>query len=501
MNKKIIKRNTEADIDVENPIKGPGGKRTTGFQKMWHEEVDVVIVGSGYAGLAAAIEAKKAGASVTILEKMRGRGGNSIISDGMVAAAGSPFQEREGVKDSADLMYNDMLKAGLGLNHPDLARIVAEKSSQVLQWTIEFLGVTYVDRVDQLGGHSMPRTHSIYSQAKFHTGSVLARRMLARVKCLDMEVRTQMCLRRLIKDADGSVKGVEISEGYLFPKPESGTIKHIRARKAVILATGGFANDITFRAIQDPRLTAGVKTTNRRGATAEALTEAMRIGATPVQLSWIQLGPWASPDEKGANVGSNFASYSIFPHGIVIDPGTGKRFVNELGDRKVRADAILKIGRPCIGITDAEGAKYGDHVLPKCLKNSVVKEFDTLEELASVYNIPVKDLKETIERYNSYVKDQKDKEFGKPIIKGTATLNHPSYYAIRLWPKVHHTMGGIQINTKAQVIDLNQQPIKGLYAAGEVTGGIHGACRLGSCAIPDCLVFGRIAGENAASIE
>jgi succinate dehydrogenase/fumarate reductase flavoprotein subunit len=131
----------------------------------------------------------------------------------------------------------------------------------------------------------------------------------------------------------------------------------------------------------------------------------------------------------------------------------------------------------------------------------VVKGFDRLEELAAAYGLPLGELKATIETYNGHVEGGVDEDFGKPILPNADPLAHPPYYAIRLWPKVHHTMGGIQINAQAQVIGLDRQPIAGLYAAGEVTGGVHGACRLGSCAVTECLVFGRIAGRNAATVR
>jgi flavocytochrome c len=314
-----------------------------------------------------------------------------------------------------------------------------------------------------------------------------------------MEVRGQMCLERIIRNKHGRVCGVLVRERYNYPDPESGIHRYIKAKKAIILATGGFANDMPFRMTQDPRLTEAVDSTNKVSTTAEALIEALKIGATPVHLSWIQLGPWTSPDEKGYGVGPYFADYVVFPFGIMVDQSTGRRFVNELADRKTRADAILKTGQPCIGIADAKGVEQSGHKIDHCLKKGVVKKFDQLKELSSGYGIPLHPLKETIEKYNRSVKGNFDEEFRKPILPGAHPLSFPPYYGIRLWPKVHHTMGGIQINTRAQVMDLNQKPIKGLYAAGEVTGGVHGACRLGSCAITDCLVFGRIAGKNAAS--
>jgi flavocytochrome c len=463
----------------------------------WDEAVDVVVVGSGFAGLAAAIEARGAGASVALLEKMKSLGGNSIISDGGIAAVGGPIQEREGITDSPDLMFEDMLKAGLGLNHPDLACIVAESSNEVFQWTIDDLGVEYLDRVDQFGGHSVPRCYTPVGI----TGATIIKRQVARVRELGVDVRTQTYLESILKDAQGRVCGVLVRDGYTYPKLGSGVPRRIKARKAVILATGGFGSDVAFRAVQDPRLNVEIDTTNRRSATAEALLEALRIGATPVHLSWIQLGPWASPDEKGYGVGPGFADYIAFLYGVVVDPRTGRRFANELADRKTMADAILKVGQPCIGIADAKAVAQSGWDIDRCLRRGVVKGFDRLEELAAAYGLPLGELKATIETYNGHVEGGVDEDFGKPILPNADPLAHPPYYAIRLWPKVHHTMGGIQINSEAQVIGLDRQPIAGLYAAGEVTGGVHGACRLGSCAVTECLVFGRVAGRNAATMS
>ena len=132
------------------------------------------------------------------------------------------------------------------------------------------------------------------------------------------------------------------------------------------------------------------------------------------------------------------------------------------------------------------------------LKKGVVRKFDGLRELAQAYEIPLTELEATVEKFNAFVRNGNDEEFDKPILPDAAPVEVPPYYAVRLWPKVHFTMGGVQIDTEARVLDLDGRPIPGLYAAGEVTGGVHGACRLGSCAITECLVFGRIAGRNAA---
>jgi flavocytochrome c len=463
-------------------------------EKDWDENADVVVIGSGFAGLAAAIEAHNAGASVMILEKMHAPGGNSIISDGGIAAAGTAMQKKLRIKDSPDLMYQDMLKAGLGINYPDLVRVVTEKSNEVLQWSIDYLGVKYLDRLDIFGGHSVPRCYTPIGVS----GSTIIKQQLLKLNELGIKVRTRTYFKNFFTDSSGRVCGISIREDYNYKDVESGVDRYIRVKKAVILATGGFGSDVSFRVTQDPRLTEKIDTTNKPSATAEALKESFKIGAMPVQLSHIQLGPWASPDEKGYGVGPGFSDYIVFQYGLVVEPGTGKRLINELADRKTVSDAILNTRNPCIGIADTKAVEVSGWNIERCLEKGVVKSFNDLEELASFYNISYDTLKMTVEKFNSYVENRLDEEFGKPILPEASPITFSPYYGIRLWPKVHHTMGGIQINVRAQVIDVNQKPIQGLYAAGEVIGGIHGACRLGSCAITDCLVFGRISGRNAA---
>ena len=288
----------------------------------WDEEADIIIVGSGFAGLAAAIEAKKAGSSVIILEKMKGYGGNSTISDGVIAAAATPMQADSKIVDSAQLMYEDMRKAGLGLNQPELVRLLTEKSSETFQWTINFLGVKYLDRVDQFGGHSVPRCYTTHNRS----GSAVIKQMLLMISRLGMKIRTKAFLQTILRDSKERICGVLIRDGYEYPDATSGTAKTIKARKAVVLAAGGFANDIELRTSQDPRLTRDIGSTNKYSTTGEALREALRIGAMPVHLSWIQLGPWACPDEKGYGIGPDFASYIAFPYGIMVNPETGSSF-------------------------------------------------------------------------------------------------------------------------------------------------------------------------------
>lgn len=459
------------------------------------DHTDVLIIGSGFAGLSAAIEAAEAGASVLVLEKMRAPGGNSIISDGGIAAPGTTYQLDAGIEDSPELMYADMLTAGEGLNFPELVKVITERAREAFLWTRDDLGVKYLNRVDIFGGHSVARCYT----PEGISGAALIKALLARLKQLSVPICLGAYVETLLQDESGRVIGVQYLDGYQYGQPMPHSKKVILARKAVIVAAGGFGSDVWFRKAQDPRLDDHLMSTNKPSATAEILKTCMGIGANPVQLSRIQLGAWASPDETGFGAGPLFGDYVVFPYGILVDPATGGRFTSELSDRRVLAEALLRQKHPVIGIADAAAVKREGWDLSKAIAKGVVKTFGSWEKLAEQYQIDPAALQKSVARFNEMVRRGLDEDYHKPILKEASPMEQPPYYAMRLWPKVHHTMGGIQIDTSARVIHRDQYPIPGLFAAGEVTGGIHGACRLGSCAITECLVMGRIAGKRAAS--
>lgn len=458
------------------------------------EHFDVIVIGTGFAGLAAAIEAKCAGANVVVLEKMKAAGGNSIISDGGIAVPASQAQAEQNIADSKELFCADMMKAGLFLNHPALVRTLADGANDAFEWTRSYLGVPYLDKIEIFGGHSVARCFT----AKGITGGTILKKMLDKARELEIPIRYQNKLLEFLADESGRVDGVVVLRGYEPAQPESGEKIRLYANSGIVLATGGFGADVAFRRMQDPRLDERFDTTNKLFSTAEALKEALRIGAMPVHLSFIQLGPWASPDERGYGAGPYFSEYVVFQYGIVVDPLTGKRFCNELADRKTLSDTMLQTGHPCIGIADRSGVERSGWNIEQCLNKGVVKAFESVEELAGYYGIPLAQLETTIETFNQSVERGEDFEFAKPMIAGAPKIQTRPYFAMRLWPKVHFTMGGVGIDECAEVLDLDGNPIPKLFAAGEVTGGVHGASRLGSCSITDCLVFGRIAGRNAA---
>ena len=461
----------------------------------WQEKTDVIVVGSGAAGLSAAIEARKAGASVAVFEKMKITGGNTRISDGGLSAACNFLQRKKGVEDSPRSLFEDMVKAGLGLNHSLLAMIVAVQSADAVDWTMDVLGVKYMDRLDRFGGHSKARTVTTRS----HSGVDIVKGQMAVLNRSGVEIRTNCLLDEIVVDGDGRVCGVEILSGF---EPSGGGFREkvrVGAKKAVVIASGGFGSDVAFRSLQNPALDGSIGSTNHRGATAEAMGAAFKRGAAPVHLSWIQMGPWGCADEKGYGRGGRFASYAVFPRGIVVAPGTGRRIVNEWSDRKTRSNAMLKTGGPCLGIVDSKGAESDLASLAICLKRGKIKKFVSIADLAAACCESPGDLEKTVARYNEMVREKVVDEFGKNLADSAGSLENPPFYCMRLQPKVHYTPGGLGIDEKARVLDIKGRPIPGLFAAGEVCGGIHGADRLGGCALVECIVFGRIAGREAAA--
>lgn len=471
----------------------------------WNETKEFVIIGTGFAGLAAALEAHQGGMKsdqILILEKMSFPGGNSVINGGAVAAAGTDMQKAEGIKDSPDLLYADIIKAGGGLAHPELARHIADESVENFYWLRDKIGVKF-KAVTYHGGHSVKRSHAVES----NSGAGFILPMLERLKEVGIKPQLRTKVEQLIVNDKGCVEGVKARTGYTFGKEESGKVVYIRATKGVLLATGGFSQNVKMRMSHDPRLTAAFTSTNQPGATGETIQQAQEIGANTIQMDWIQLGPWTSPDEQGFGVAPLFVESAV-GYGPMIDPATGKRFVKETGNRKVRADAIVAIGHPCLIYTSAVNAKaniIGKNMTDELYKHAreagVVKEYPTLKAMADDLKIPFDQLKKTNDDFNSYMKAKKDPEFDCMIFDNAVPNEEGPFLAVRLWPRVHHCMGGLEINNKAEVLSCRGEPIKGLYAAGEVTGGVHGMVRLGTVAVADCMIFGRTAARTALAFK
>ena len=426
-------------------------------------------------------------------------GGNSAINGGLFAAPGTPLQAKEGVEDSVDRMVSDQLLSGRGVAYEHLLRHVASNAAEALQ-LCEQAGAEFHPYLQQLGGHSVPRTY----QTTVNCGAGITQPLYRKCKALGVETRNRCRFEKFIQDDDGRVVGVRLSTRYYYDRDISeGKLINVRATRGVLVATGGFSQNIALRSAQDPTLTSEVTSTNAPGATGEAMLEMFRLGAVPVHLAYIQSGPWASPDEGGFGYVSNYSIYN-FPHSVAINRATGRRFMNEIADRKTRADAELanrdEQGKPLPPILITSYSEAVKHPSArKVLRYGVGWKFDDLESLADEFGVPLEPLQAQIHEYNGYVRDGEDRQFGKSMELAKGKFLEAPYMVVRLWPKVHYCQGGVEINVNAEVIDsVTGKAIPGLYAAGEVTGGIHGVSRLGSCSIPECLVMGITAARVVA---
>ena len=450
---------------------------------------DVVVIGGGFAGLSAAIEAKLRGKDVVVLEKMAKIGGNSIISDGGIAAPNTELQERHHIEDSKSLMKEDILKAGNHKNVDELVNVLVDEAKSAFDWTRDYLGVEYLDRVDIFGGHSLARCYT----PKSISGRDLIYALKQKCEELDIEIFTRTKVDHFIKKKD-QYAGVLVLKDYRFGKETYESSQEVLINDGLILASGGYGRNKDLLAEYKEEYL-NLDSTNKLSATNQLLVELMNDGAQVVDMEEVQLLPSTSYDEKGFGLGNLFGDYVVFPLGILVNPKTMHRFTNELIDRGTLADRMINQGEYCLGIADQKAVDYAGWDLSKIIKKGILKTFDNLEELATHCSGDLTALLSTVEQYNAYIKAKEDKEFGKQITN-QQTINQPPYYLMRMRPKIHHTMGGLAINTKGQVLDKSGKPIPKLYAAGETTGGVHGATRLGSMAVTDCIVFGRRTGKN-----
>ena len=477
-------------LNIAKP--GTAEAMTKKFPKKWDETWDVVVVGSGFAGLAAASEAARTGAKVVIIEKMPIYGGNSIISGGTYNAPDDKFHLREKLNrgnDSPQLHKEDMLKGGDYYNIPGLVEVMTNGATDALNWLIDEGGLQIRQIVTRGGGHSGFRGHlSVEASGRPNVEAV---RKIGEKRGVKIRTETELTWiwRR---DADSPVEGVEVKKGK--------KLSNIKINKALVLASGGFSRDIKMRMAFNPGIVSEFNSTNQPGATGEVIRYAQAIGADALQLAFIQLYPCAEPESGTLDTSSAYGTRGA-GFGVIYVDKQGRRFISELARRDVVSYAQIKLGaKPTYSILTLAMMKKMD--AEKDLVDGVKKgrfiEGKTIEELASKVGLPKETFVSTIMNYNKNMAEGKDPEFGKKIAKEMMPISEGPFYALPQWPAVHHTMGGLRINNNAQVIDIWGKPIQKLYAAGEVTGGVHGSNRLSGNAYTDCFVFGRVAGMNAA---
>eukprot|EP01112_Ceratiomyxa_fruticulosa_P019035 TRINITY_DN6165_c0_g1_i1.p1 TRINITY_DN6165_c0_g1~~TRINITY_DN6165_c0_g1_i1.p1 ORF type:complete len:470 (-),score=92.77 TRINITY_DN6165_c0_g1_i1:56-1465(-) len=453
----------------------------------------VIVIGGGIAGLSAAHEVLARKGSVLLLDKSSRIGGNSVLASSGFNAARTKDQIAQGIKDSPDSFYQDTFNAAKKSARPHLIRTLTDNSVPALEWLRENLNIK-LDVLSRLGGHSFPRTHGEGS----YPGELIVRNLESRfVKITETDpekatLLTKTPVTQLITE-NHKVVGVEFqNEGKIS-----------QAFGPVIIATGGYAADFgpdSLLSVYRPDLLRDSPLTSNKGTcTGDGIKMAEMANANLVDMQYIQLHPTGIVDPRfPAEKTKVIAAESLRGEGALIIDRYGNRFVNELG---LRDDVSKKMNErkdsgPFRLVLNSKGAQKADSHCQHYMKLGLMVKYENGSQLAAEMGIKPQELESTFSSYNQAAQKGSD-EFGKKYFENTPFSVDDTLYVSLITPVLHYCMGGIEINQGAQVIDKSGAPIEGLWCAGEANGGIHGENWLGGNSLLDCVVFGRIAGENA----
>ena len=439
---------------------------------------DVLVVGAGGAGLTAAVRAKQEGATVLVLEKMPMVGGNSVKASGGMNCAGTKFQEAAGITDSGVREFvEDTINGGHYLNDLGLVATMAINSSDAVDW-LDSIGAP-LPKVAATGGTVHKYLHSPEDGSP--VGRYLVEKLSQEAERQGIEILLNTKATEILM-ADGAAVGV---------KAESAEHDYTINAKAVILATGGFGANFELMCSFNPSLRNAV-TTNTPAATGDGILMAEAIGAATVDMEKIQLHPTVYQET------SMLVSEKMRSLGSILVNQEGKRFCNDLSTRDAVSAAELEQTGGYAYIVFDQNLVDNNKSAKEYIAQGMATQADTYEELAKAIGVDEATFAETMATWNAAVAAGEDAEFGRNNGMD-ADLSTAPYYAIKIAPGIHHTMGGIKIDTGTEVLSTDGSVIPGLFAAGETTGGVHGGNRIGGNAVCDFVVFGRIAGANAAA--
>ena len=488
-------------------------------------EADVVVVGAGGAGMTAAITAAGEGKSVVILESQSMVGGNSVRATGGMNAGKTVYQDENefgesagvektlktaaekyadnetitalaktvseqwaayqanptGYFDSVELMELDTMIGGKGINDPELVETLCANSADAIDWLDEH-GIT-LHNVSSFGGASVKRIHRpVNAEGKtVSVGSYMIPLLQENCEKAGVKMMLDTTATEILTDANGAAVGVKATGA-------SGETVTVNA-KAVVLASGGFGANLDMVVKYKPELK-GFMTTNAPGIQGQGIEMAQAIGAATVDMDQIQIHPTVE-----ANTAA-LITEGLRGDGAVLINAEGKRFIDEVGTRDVVSAAeIAQTGSYSWLVVD-QAMVDASSVIQGYIKKGYTVTGATYEELGKAMGVDAAAFAETMDKWNGYVEAKNDPDFGRTSFANP--LNTAPYYAVKVTAGVHHTMGGLKINANTEVLNEKGEVIPGLFAAGEVTGGVHGANRLGGNAVADFTVFGRIAGAAAS---
>ena len=488
-------------------------------------EADVVVVGAGGAGMTAAITAAGEGKSVVIVESQPMVGGNSVRATGGMNAGKTVYQDENefgesagvektlktaaekyadnetitalaktvseqwaayqanptGYFDSVELMELDTMIGGKGINDPELVETLCANSADAIDWLDEH-GIT-LHNVSSFGGASVKRIHRpVNAEGKtVSVGSYMIPLLEENCKKAGVQILLNTTANEILTDANGAAVGIKATGS-------TGETVTVNA-KAVVLTTGGFGANLDMVVEYKPELK-GFMTTNAAGAQGQGIEMATAIGAGTVDMDQIQIHPTVE-----ANTAA-LITEGLRGDGAILINEEGKRFIDEVGTRDVVSAAeIAQTGSYSWLVVD-QAMVDASSVIQGYIKKGYTVTGATYEELGKAMGVDAAAFAETMEKWNGYVEAKNDPDFGRTSFANP--LNTAPYYAVKVTAGVHHTMGGLKINANTEVLNEKGEVIPGLFAAGEVTGGVHGANRLGGNAVADFTVFGRIAGAAAS---
>lgn len=488
-------------------------------------DADVVIVGAGGAGMTAAITAAAEGKSVVIVESQPMVGGNSVRATGGMNAGKTVYQDENefgesagvektlktaaekyadnetitalaktvseqwaayqanptGYFDSVELMELDTMIGGKGINDPELVETLCANSADAIDWLDEH-GIT-LHNVSSFGGASVKRIHRpVNAEGKtVSVGSYMIPLLEENCKKAGVQILLNTTANEILTDANGAAAGIKATGS-------TGETVTVNA-KAVVLTTGGFGANLDMVVKYKPELK-GFMTTNAAGIQGQGIEMAEAIGAATVDMDQIQIHPTVE-----ANTAA-LITEGLRGDGAVLINAEGKRFIDEVGTRDVVSAAeIAQTGSYSWLVVD-QAMVDASSVIQGYIKKGYTVTGETYEELGKAMGVDAAAFAETMDKWNGYVEAKNDPDFGRTSFANP--LNTAPYYAVKVTAGVHHTMGGLKINANTEVLNEKGEVIPGLFAAGEVTGGVHGANRLGGNAVADFTVFGRIAGAAAS---
>ena len=491
-------------------------------------EADVVVVGAGGAGMTAAITAAGEGKSVVILESQSMVGGNSVRATGGMNAGKTVYQDENefgesagvektlktaaekyadnetitalaktvseqwaayqanptGYFDSVELMELDTMIGGKGINDPALVETLCANSADAIDWLDEH-GIT-LHNVSSFGGASVKRIHRpVNAEGKtVSVGSYMIPLLQENCEKAGVKMMLDTTATEILTDANGAAVGVKATGA-------SGETVTVNA-KAVVLASGGFGANLDMVVKYKPELK-GFMTTNAPGIQGQGIEMAQAIGAATVDMDQIQIHPTVE-----ANTAA-LITEGLRGDGAILINEEGQRFIDEVGTRDVVSAAEIAQTDSYSWLVVDQAMVDASSVIQGYIKKGYTVTGATYEELGKAMGVDAAAFAETMEKWNGYVEAKNDPDFGRTSFANP--LNTAPYYAVKVTAGVHHTMGGLKINANTEVLNEKGEVIPGLFAAGEVTGGVHGANRLGGNAVADFTVFGRIAGAAASDYD